>query len=84
MTSYYNRSELKFSAGENDIPLLDGQSRIHPAVKKLLGDNASDIHSCLGLRKKRKLHKYSNNTVIQESVETTLKKEVRSSFDFLG
>lgn len=76
VTSYYNRNELQFNASENDTTLFDGQSRIHPAVKKLLGDNPSEFHTTLGLRKKRNLNKYSNNMVIQESTETTLKKEV--------
>ncbi|KRT80041.1 hypothetical protein AMK59_6713 [Oryctes borbonicus] len=75
VTTYYNRNELKFNASESNTSMLDAQNRIHPAVKRLLGDNP-EIHTNLGLRKKRNLQKYSNNTVIQESAETTLKKGV--------
>ncbi|GJQ72736.1 hypothetical protein Trydic_g1392 [Trypoxylus dichotomus] len=72
VTSYYNRNELKFTANENNTSLFDSQSRIHPAVKRLLGNNP-EVHTVLGLRKKRNLHKASN-VVIQESAESTLKK----------
>lgn len=76
VTSYYTRNELQLNASASELPLFDRQSRIHPAVKKLLGNNPLEIHTPLGSRKKRKTLKARDNTVIQESSETTLKKEI--------
>lgn len=54
ITSYYNKKNLQLSASNDDDPktLYDKQNRIHPAIKKLLGNNPSaDVFNVQGKRK---------------------------------
>lgn len=54
ITSYYNKKSLEFSSNSDETvnKVYDRQNRIHPAIKKLLGKNASlDVFGSLGKRK---------------------------------
>lgn len=61
VSSYYNKRNLEYSS-INESPstsCFDGQSRIHPAVKKLLGNNTFEA---LTARGKRKVHNKNNES----------------------
>ncbi|RZC38888.1 YEATS domain-containing protein 2 [Asbolus verrucosus] len=63
--SYYKKKELEYSGTEDEASTSDSfnapdkQSRIHPAVKKLLGKNIHNLDH-LNIKDKRKSHVRSN------------------------
>lgn len=79
ISSYYNNKNCVINTAE-DIPYntdeflaFDQQNRIHPAIKKLLGKNTQPSLSSSSTRQNRVKSKPTDNTVIQESEEMTLK-----------
>ncbi|XP_022908957.2 uncharacterized protein [Onthophagus taurus] len=66
ITSYYNKNEFQVSSSNEDVPFIDKQSRIHPAVKRLLGNNSEHIYSNLGLRKKK-----HREFIVKEEIKNT-------------
>lgn len=79
VNSYYNNKNCVVNTAEDilyntdDFSALDKQNRIHPAIKKLLGKNTQPSLSSPNTRKNRVKSKKIDNTVTQESEETTLK-----------
>lgn len=63
VSSYYKNQEFEVS---NDDNITDKQSRIHPAVKRLIGDNLESIQN-VGSRRKR--FKYDTNSLSENVVE---------------
>lgn len=78
VTSYYNNKNCLLNTVEDipgssdEIPTIDPQNRIHPAVKKLLGKNSLDNFTYLASRR-NKSNKAADNTVTQESDTEALK-----------
>lgn len=72
VTSYYNNKNCVLNAVEDtpgssdEIPMIDPQNRIHPAVKKLLGKNSIDNFTYLASRR-NKNKTTAVNSVSQES-----------------
>ncbi|KAJ8918915.1 hypothetical protein NQ315_016817 [Exocentrus adspersus] len=77
ISSYYNKRELEHtSANEGpSVSLFDPQNRIHPAVKKLLGNN-NNIEVLLA-RGKRKASSKVNENGEQEECRPTVPKKVK-------
>lgn len=75
VSSYYNKRNLEYaSASESpSTSCFDAQSRIHPAVKKLLGNNSFEE---LTARGKRKVHNKNNesNEALGHSQSSHVKK----------
>lgn len=79
--SYYNNKNCILNVEEpcssNDLPVsIDSQSRIHPAVKRLIGKNASFNFSNTANRRTKQQEKLIKNEVI---TECEIKKETESS-----
>lgn len=65
VSSYYNKRNLEY-ASNNESPStssFDAQNRIHPAVKKLLGNNSFEALAARGKRKVHIKNNESNNTL---------------------
>lgn len=70
--SYYNSKNCVLNAAEepacsSEAPLIDLQSRIHPALKKLIGKNASYPFSDIGRRRSK--HKSETKTKSENASE---------------
>ncbi|XP_018564767.1 YEATS domain-containing protein 2 isoform X2 [Anoplophora glabripennis] len=78
VSSYYNKRNLEY-ASTNESPStsnFDSQSRIHPAVKKLLGNNSLEA---LAARGKRKVHNKNNesNEALEEPSQPVHVKKIK-------
>ncbi|XP_017769414.1 PREDICTED: YEATS domain-containing protein 2 [Nicrophorus vespilloides] len=77
VTSYYNNLDLQLPAEEevlDEANLFDKQSRIHPAVKKLLTNNCDSPFS-LSRRKSTRTQPVSNSLALQDVQTKTIKLE---------
>nr|XP_023012758.1 YEATS domain-containing protein 2 [Leptinotarsa decemlineata] len=80
VTSYYKKKSLDISTSEeNTNTNFDGQNRIHPALKKLLGGNAKlDIFTCGKRRNATKICDSSKASTSQTSVAKRIKLDIKT------
>ncbi|XP_060524597.1 uncharacterized protein LOC132701004 [Cylas formicarius] len=57
ISSYYHKKSLEYDAFADSTPdnndIMNGQSRIHPALKKLIGNNAQQLNLITSLGKRK-------------------------------
>lgn len=90
VSSYYNQKNCLLNTAEDipcssdEIPAIDPQSRVHPAVKKLLGIDPIDKFTYLTSRR-NKSKKVVTDTVTEEtSLETNISTDVPGVHDIIN
>lgn len=84
--SYYNNKNCVLNTVEEptsstDVPVIDSQSRIHPAVKRLIGKNASFSFSNVASRRHKQEKRMKNESDIKKEADNTVNRCERVEFE---
>lgn len=84
--SYYNNKNcllntIEEPTGSTDVPVIDLQSRIHPAIKKLIGKNTSFNFSNIGSRRTKQEKQVKNEIAIENCSKETVEADDNNTVD---